>query len=275
MLSMTPVDLAGKTAIVTGASRGIGQAIAQSLAGAGANVVMTARQVESVAAAADSITATGTTGTVIGFGAHVVDEAAAQQCVDFAVERFGTLDILVNNAATNPAFGPVVHQDHARFVKTIDVNLWGPVLWTSLAVRAWMSAHGGAVVNIASVGAMTHEPGLGIYNTSKAALAYLTRQLALELSPTIRVNAVAPGVVRTRLAAALWENEEDETAVATASALGRIGEPTDVAGAVAFLVSDAASWVTGETLVVDGGLLLGDVQRFRLLNTAFESTAHE
>ncbi|MBJ7520560.1 MAG: SDR family oxidoreductase [Solirubrobacteraceae bacterium] len=247
---MAGLDLSGRTAIVTGASRGIGLAIAQALVDAGASVVLTSRKQE----AADEA-ASGLGERAVGFGAHAVDEEAAQKCVDFTIERFGSLDILVNNAGTNPAFGPVVDQDHGRFAKTFDVNLWAPVLWTGLAWRAWMQEHGGTVVNTASLGGLVVGPNLGVYHASKAALIHITKQLALELAPGVRVNAVAPGVVRTRLAEALWKEHED--AVAATTPLGRIGEPEDVASAVAFLASDAASWITGETLLMDGGQILG------------------
>ncbi|MFF4255393.1 SDR family oxidoreductase [Streptomyces sp. NPDC001663] len=253
---MAGVDLTGRTAVVTGASRGIGLAIAQAIAAAGGNVVLTSRSQEAADAAAAQVG-----GTAVGVGAHAIVEEAAQRCVDLTLERFGSLDILVNNAGTNPAFGPVIDQDHGRFAKTFDVNLWAPVLWTSLATRAWMGEHGGAVVNTASVGSMAFEANIGLYNASKAALIHLTKQLALELSPKVRVNAVAPGVVRTKLAEALWKDHEQ--AVSAATALGRIGEPADIASAVAFLVSDAASWITGETMVIDGGQLLGDALSFR------------
>ncbi|MET9411701.1 SDR family oxidoreductase [Streptomyces sp. NPDC002935] len=253
---MAGLDLSGRTAVVTGASRGIGLAIAQAIAAAGGNVVLTSRSQEAADAAAARVG-----GTAIGVGAHAVDEEAARRCVDLTLGRFGSLDILVNNVGTNPAFGPVIDQDHVRFAKTFDVNVWAPVLWTGLAVRAWMGEHGGAVVNTASVGGMTLEANIGLYNASKAALIHLTKQLALELSPKVRVNAVAPGVVRTKLAEALWKDHEQ--ALSAATALGRIGEPADIASAVAFLVSDAASWITGETMVIDGGQLLGDALPFR------------
>ncbi|MEU6559748.1 SDR family oxidoreductase [Nocardia nova] len=253
---MASTDLTGRTAIVTGASRGIGLATAQALAAAGANVVLTAREQASAEAAAAQVP-----GSAVGVGAHAVDEQAARACVDLALDRFGSLDILVNNAGTNPAFGPVTDQDHGRFAKVFDVNLWAPIMWTSLAAKAWMSEHGGAVVNTASIGGMGFEANLGLYNASKAALIHLTKQMALELSPTVRVNAVAPGVVRTKLAEALWR--EHETAVAQATALERIGEPEDIGAAIAFLVSDAASWVTGEVMVLDGGQRLGHPAAFR------------
>lgn len=252
---MSP-DLSGRTAVITGASRGIGLAIAQQLADAGANVVLTSRKQESADAAAAQVG-----GGAIGVAAHAVDEDAAKRCVDLTLDRFGSIDILVNNAGTNPAYGPLIEQDHARFAKTFEVNLWAPLLWTSLAVKAWMAEHGGAVVNTASIGGLHQSPNMGMYNTTKAALIHVTKQLALELSPRVRVNAICPGVVRTRLAEALWKDHEQ--ALSASTALGRIGEPADVASAVAFLVSDQASWITGETLVIDGGQLLGNALMFR------------
>ena len=253
------VDLTGRTAIVTGASRGIGLAIAQQLADAGANVVITSRKQESADEAAAQIGA-----KALGVGAHAVEEDAAKRCVDLTLNHFGGIDILVNNAGTNPAYGPLIDQDHARYAKTFDVNLWAPLLWTSLAVKAWMAEHGGAVVNMASIGGMHQSPYMGMYNATKAALIHVTKQLALELSPRVRVNAVCPGVVRTRLAEALWKDHEQ--ALSASTALGRIGEPADVAAAVAFLVSDEASWITGESLVLDGGQLLGNALMFRAGN---------
>ena len=253
---MSSLDLTGRTAIITGASRGIGLAISQQLAAAGANVVLTARKQEAADAAAAQVGE-----NALGVGAHAVDEDAARRCLELTLQRFGSIDILVNNAGTNPAYGPLIDQDHARFTKIFDVNLWAPLLWTALATKAWMGEHGGSVINTASVGALRHEAGLGLYNTTKAALVYLTKQLALELSPNIRVNAVAPGVVRTRLAEALWRDHEPR--VAASIALNRIGEPGDVAAAVVFLASEAAAWITGETIVIDGGLRLCDVRPYR------------
>jgi NAD(P)-dependent dehydrogenase (short-subunit alcohol dehydrogenase family) len=247
-------DLTGRTAIVTGASRGIGLAIAAALADAGANVVVTSRKRESAEPAAASLG----TDRVAAYAAHATDEQAATACVDFALERFGSVDILVNNAGTNPAFGPLLEQDHARFAKTVDTNVWAPILWTRLAWGAWMAEHGGVVIDTASLGGLAVSPNLGVYHVSKAALIHLTRQLALELAPAVRVNAVAPGVVRTRLSEALWKH--DEAHAARMTPLGRIGSPDDVAAAVAFLVSDGASWITGETLVIDGGQILRTAQ---------------
>ncbi|MBO0866670.1 MAG: SDR family oxidoreductase [Mycobacterium sp.] len=253
---MTGEDLTGRTAIITGASRGIGLAIAQRLAEAGANIVLTSRKQDSADSAAAQVG-----GDAVGVAAHAVDEDAARRCVDLTLDRFGSVDILVNNAGTNPAYGPLIEQDHGRFAKIFDVNLWAPLLWTSLVVKAWMGERGGVVVNTASVGGLHFGPNLGLYDTTKAALIHVTKQLALELSPRVRVNAICPGVVRTRLAEALWKEHEDP--LSATIALGRIGEPVDVAGAVAFLVSDAASWITGEAMVIDGGQLLGNALAFR------------
>jgi NAD(P)-dependent dehydrogenase (short-subunit alcohol dehydrogenase family) len=237
------MDLNGKTALVTGASRGIGRAAATCLADLGANVILTARTQEAADAAAEKI------GGAVGFAAHAADEDAARRCVDFAIQRFGSLDILVNNAGTNSAYGLLTEQQYSAFRKTIDVNLWAPIMWSSLAAQAWMSQHGGAIVNIASLGGLATEPKIGVYNASKAALIQFTRQSAVELAPTVRVNAVAPGVVRTKLSELLWR--EQEQSLTDTLPLARIGEPEDIGWAIAFLASDAAAWITGQTLVVD------------------------
>jgi NAD(P)-dependent dehydrogenase (short-subunit alcohol dehydrogenase family) len=156
---MPSTDLRGKTAIITGASRGIGLAAAQALAAAGANVVITSRKQDTADEAAAQIA-----GSALGVAAHAVDEDQARRCVDLALETFGTVDILVNNAGTNPAYGPMIQQDHARFAKVFDVDLWAPLLWTELATRAWMGEHGGSVINTASIGGLSHEAGVGLYN---------------------------------------------------------------------------------------------------------------
>jgi len=237
--------LHGRTAIVTGASRGIGLAIAEALLADGASVVITSRRdgAEQVAA--------GLGDRALGIRAHASDEAAAAGCIRVAIDRFGRLDILVNNAGTNPAFGPLVQVEQASFTKILEVNLLAPMLWSRLAWDAYMQEHGGVIINNASVGGLDVAPNLGAYNTAKAALIHLTRHLAVELAPNVRVNAIAPGVVRTRLAEALWK--EDEEAVAAVTPLRRIGEPADIGSAVAFLAGDGAAWITGATLVIDGG----------------------
>lgn len=253
--------LAGKTALVTGSTSGIGLAVARALARAGAKVMLNGSRPAADAEALRAELAVEAGVEVAYTTANLADPASARALVAATIAAFGSVDILINNAGTNPAYGPLIDQDHARFTKIFDVNLWAPLLWTSLVVKSWMGEHGGAIVNTASIGGLHQSPAMGMYNATKAALIHVTKQLALELSPRIRVNAIAPGVVRTRLAEALWKDHEDP--LASSIALGRIGEPVDVAGAVAFLVSDAASWITGETMVIDGGLLLGAAQGFQ------------
>lgn len=246
--------LAGRTALVTGASRGIGRAIALALAAEGANVVLSSRRQEGVDAVAAEVAERHPGVGVLARAAHVADAEQSAACVDAAVERFGSLDVLVNNAGTNPYFGPLIDIDLARAEKTVQVNQLALLSWTQLAWKASMAERGGVVVNLASIGGLATEPGIGFYNTTKAAVIHLTRQFGAELAPTVRVNAIAPGVVRTHLAKALWENHED--ALAAALPLGRIGEPDDIARAAVFLAGDDSSWMTGQTLVVDGGALV-------------------
>lgn len=245
-----PMDLRldGKVAVVTGGSRGIGLATASRFVEAGAAVMLTSRKPEGLEAAAASIG-----GDVAWFAANAGEPEQAAACIDETMARFGRVDILVNNAGTSPYFGPMLDLDLARAVKTVQVNQTAVLVWTQLVVKASMAEHGGSVVNVASIGGYSVEPWIGWYNVTKAAVIHLTRQLAGELGP-VRVNAIAPGLVRTDLARALWENGED--AVARRLPLGRIGEPDDVATAVLFLASDAARWITGHTLVVDGGALV-------------------
>ena len=243
--------LDGKVALVTGGSRGIGRAVGERLAGAGARVMLSARKAEALEDAAAALAATGADVDV--FPANAGDPEAADACVSATLSRFGGLDVLVNNAATNPYMGRTVEIDRARAEKTLSVNLQGPLVWTQCAAKLAMDEHGGAVVNVASIGGLSVEAGIGWYNVTKAALIHLTRQLAWELGPAVRVNAVAPGLVKTDFARALWEPGGD--AVARRLPLKRIGEPDDVARVVLFLVSEAASWMTGTTVVVDGGAM--------------------
>ncbi len=247
---MTDVSLHGKTAVVTGASRGIGAAIAASYAAAGANVMLSSRKADAL----DEVAATIPGGNVATFAANAGEPEQAEACIQATVDRFGVVDILVNNAATNPYMGPSIDIDLGRYDKTLQVNLRGPLVWTQAAWQASMRARGGVVINVASIGGIRGEPGIGIYNTSKAALIHLTETLAAELAPGVRVNALAPGLVKTYFARALWEPAED--AVAARIPLRRLGEPEDIAHAALFLASDLASWITGHTLVVDGGALV-------------------
>jgi NAD(P)-dependent dehydrogenase (short-subunit alcohol dehydrogenase family) len=241
--------LDGKVALVTGASRGIGLAIAHRFAEAGASVMISSRKPDALEAAASELA--GLDGEVDWHAAHAGRPEDAEACVAAAIARFGALDILVNNAATNPHFGPMIEVGRAQALKTVEVNQLGVLTWCQAAHRASFGEHGGSILNIASVGGLGPEPGIGWYNATKAAVVHVTRQLAYELAPNVRVNALAPGLVRTHFARALWEPHEE--LVTAHIPLRRIGEPDDIAAAALFLVSDAASWITGEVLVVDGG----------------------
>jgi NAD(P)-dependent dehydrogenase (short-subunit alcohol dehydrogenase family) len=243
------ISMDGKVALVTGASRGIGKAIAAGLAGAGASVMLSSRKVEALEAAADEIRATGARGEVAVRAAHVGRVEDAEATVAATVERFGRLDVLVNNAATNPHYGATLDVEPAAFDKTIEVNLRGPLFWSKYAHAAF-GEQGGVIVNIASVGGMRAEFGLGVYNLTKAALIHMTRQLAFELGPT-RVVCIAPGLVKTDFAAVLVDNFGEELSARLPTK--RLGEPEDIANMAVFLASDAAAWITGETFVVDGG----------------------
>ena len=245
----------GRVAIVTGASRGIGLATAIELAKSGAaGVAITSRRSENVEAAAEAMVAAGVdVDSVLPLAARADVDEDAQRAVDETIERFGAVDILVNNAGTNPSGGPIMQVDMAAIDKTWAVNQRAPLVWSRVAYAAWMQENGGCIVNVASVGGIRPAPVLGAYNVSKAALIHLTHQLAMELAPGVRVNAVAPGVVKTRLSELLWS--ADESAAAAMHPLNAIGTPEDVASAITYLCSDRASWLTGVVLPVDGGVV--------------------
>jgi NAD(P)-dependent dehydrogenase (short-subunit alcohol dehydrogenase family) len=244
------ISLKGKVALVTGASRGIGKAIATAYTGAGAAVMLSSRKQDALEAAAGEMD-----GQTAVFAANAGEPDQIEACVAATVERFGRIDILVNNAATNPYMGRPIDIDLPRFDKTWQVNYRGPVVWIQEAWKASMSEHGGVILNISSVGGLSVEPAIGHYNVTKAALLHLTRTMAADLAPGVRVNSIAPGLIKTDFARALWEPGEE--AIASRIALKRIGVPEDIAQAATFLASDMASWITGQTLVVDGGALLG------------------
>ena len=245
--------LDGKVALVTGASRGIGREIAATFAAAGADVMLSSRKPEALDEAVRSIEDRAA-GRLDVFAANAGDPAAAAGCVAATVERFGRVDILVNNAATNPYLGPMIDIDLPRLDKTHDVNLRGPFVCIQECCQASMRDHGGVIVNISSIGGLSVETSIGHYNVTKAALIHLTKSLAKDLAPAVRVNAICPGLVKTDMARALWESNEDQ--VAQMVPMQRLGEPSDIASAALFLASDAASWITGTALVVDGGMLL-------------------
>jgi NAD(P)-dependent dehydrogenase (short-subunit alcohol dehydrogenase family) len=242
----------GRVAVVTGASRGIGLAIAERLVAEGARVCLTARGADDLAAA---VKALGGDGHAIGVAGKADDPEHRTAALDATVAAFGRIDVLVNNTGINPVFGASTEVSTEAAAKILGVNVLAALAWTEQARQAGLGEHdGAAVVNVASIAGLRPAPGLGIYGVSKAALIQLTGQLAIELAPRIRVNAVAPAVVKTRFASALYEGRED--AVSASYPMGRLGEPADVAGAVAFLAGSDAGWVTGQTLVIDGGLLL-------------------
>jgi len=244
------ISLAGKTAIVTGASKGIGKAIACQFAASGANVMLNSRKQDQLEVAADELRDAGAVGEVSVFAGNAGEADVAASCVAATIERFGGLDILVNNAATNPYYGVTLGIDGGQFDKTVAVNLHGPLRWTREAWQQAFEARPGVVVNVASVGGLRTEQGLGVYNLTKAALIHLTRQLALELAPS-RVVGVAPGLVETDFASVLVETFGADLAARMPT--GRLGQPDDIANLVTFLASDRAAWITGETYVIDGG----------------------
>jgi NAD(P)-dependent dehydrogenase (short-subunit alcohol dehydrogenase family) len=243
--------LKDRVAIVTGASRGIGLGIAAELVQQGARVCVTARGREALDAAVAEL---GGPDVAIAVAGKADDAGHQEEAVASTIEAFGRLDMLVNNTGINPVYGPLADIDAAAAAKILAVNVLAPLAWTRRARDAWMGEHGGSVVNVASVAGLRASPGLGMYGISKAALIRMTVELAVELGPRIRVNAVAPAVVKTKFATVLYEGKEEQ--VSAAYPLKRLGVPEDIAGAVAFLLSDQASWITGQTLVLDGGVTL-------------------
>ncbi|MFC4505308.1 MULTISPECIES: SDR family oxidoreductase [Streptomyces] len=237
-------DLRGRAAVVTGATRGIGRAVARALADAGARVCVSARD-------ADEVRRTAAELDGVGLAGSVADTDHLRELTDLCLSAFGRLDILVNNAATNQPYGTLMDADALVWRDAFTVNVEAPLRLTQHAWHGWMREHGGSVVNICTEGAGHVGPGVGAYGTSKAALLHLTQQLAGELGPGVRVNSVSPGLVRTEMARFVWEPGEKD--IAAGLPLGRIGEPEDVAQAVLWLCSDAAGWITGADLLVDGG----------------------
>lgn len=249
------ISVNGKVAIVTGGSRGIGLETARTMLNSGLEgVVITSRRPESIEAAVDELTSSGISADrILGLAARADSDDAAGETVMKTIERFGAADILVNNAGTNPSGGSLMDVDLGAIDKTWAVNQRAPLVWSRAAYHGWMKEHGGVIVNVASVGGIRPAPILGAYNISKAALIHMTHQMAFELAPGVRVNAVAPGVVKTKLSELLWVH--DESTAASVHPLNRLGETTDVASAITYLCSDQGSWLTGVVLPVDGGVI--------------------
>ena len=250
MVAAMDIRLDGKTALITGGSRGIGKAIATAFASSGAEVMITSRKADACESAAEEIGhgcvwEAGNTGNL--------DDA--ERVIDACLDRLGGVDILVNNAATNPYAGPTIDVDLGRWEKTLQVNLTAPLFWSQMVWQRHMKANGGVILNISSVGGLTTSSVLGVYDVTKAALIHLTQQLAPELAPGVRVNAICPGLIKTDFARLLWEGERGDQ-VAQSYPLGRLGEVDDIAGAAVYLAADTGSWITGQTLVLDGGGLV-------------------
>lgn len=238
-----------RVAIVTGGSRGIGLAAAQLLVAEGARVTITGRGGDALAQAATTLGDSG-----LACAGDAGDEAHARATIEQTLQRFGRLDVLVNNVAHVPPASSLLTQSLDELDAAYRMNVRAPLMWTRLACEAALSARGGSIVNVATLAGLTLHPGMGAYGASKAALIHLTRYLAAECGPRIRVNAVAPGLVRTEQSRSAWDGAEDR--IGASLPAGRIGEPGDVAAAIAFLADERNAWLTGETLVVDGGALV-------------------
>ena len=253
-MAIANFSLEGKVALVAGGSRGIGEYSALAMAEAGADVVVSSRKLPELEQVAEKIKATGRKGLAIQAQMAKLEESKA--LVDQVMKEFGRIDILMNNAGTNPYYGPIIDAEEWAWDTTFNVNLKGPFLLSQLVARIMRDQGGGSIVNTASVGGMRPGENQGIYSTTKAAMIMLTMVMAKEWGQFgIRVNAVAPGVIKTRLSEALWQDPARGEAAAKRTAVGRLGEPWDVATAVLFLASDASSYITGETIIIDGGVL--------------------
>jgi NAD(P)-dependent dehydrogenase (short-subunit alcohol dehydrogenase family) len=250
---MTAFDLTDKVAIITGGSRGIGREIALALAEAGASVVVASRKQEGVDDVAAEIERRG--GTALAIAAHMGQEEAVTRLVEQTVEAFGGVDIAVNNAGTNPHFGPLVTATAAQWDKIMEVNLRGAFLLCQRVIPVMQEQGRGKIINVASIAGVKPQPAMGIYSVSKAGMIMLTQVLAQELGPfNIQVNALAPGVIKTRFSSVLWQTPSIAEAIEEHTPLGRLGEVEDVVGAALYLASPLSDYVTGAVLLIDGGM---------------------
>ncbi|HEY0781898.1 MAG TPA: glucose 1-dehydrogenase [Thermoanaerobaculia bacterium] len=245
-----------RVAVVTGASRGIGEAIALTFAAAGAKLVLASRKLDSLSSVAEKIRARG--GDALPVACHTGHEDEVQALAARAKEAFGGVDVLVNNAATSPHFGPLLAAEGSHWDKTFEVNVKGYVNATKACVPLFRERGGGAIVNVASVAGLVPHNGLGVYGVTKAAVLMLTRTLAAELAPDhIRVNALAPGLIETKFSEALWSSPEARERALAAIPQHRLGPTDDLTGAALYFASDASRFTTGSVLVIDGGQTLG------------------
>ncbi len=248
-------DLAGKAAIVTGSSRGIGRAIAEEMAGHGARLVISSRDQAACDSVADAINARHGPGTAIAVAASIASRPALEALVAAARQAFGRIDILVCNAASNPHYGSLDGISDEQFRKIFDNNILSTHWLIQLVLPEMKARRDGAIVVVSSIGALKGSPVIGAYNISKAADLQLVRNYAVELGGSnIRINAIAPGIVKTDFARALWENPAAHDAAVRMTPLGRLGDPRDIAGAAVFLAAPASAWMTGQTIVIDGGV---------------------
>jgi NAD(P)-dependent dehydrogenase (short-subunit alcohol dehydrogenase family) len=256
MTTQPNFNLTGKVALITGASRGIGQAIAETYAAAGAKVVLASRKQEGLDAVAAVIRENG--GEALPIAAHTGDLEAVQHLVDQAIAAYGGIDIVVNNAATNPHFGHILSAEDSHWDKILDVNVKGYFRVAKICAESMKERGGGKIINMASIAGLEPQPMMGVYSVSKAAVLMLTQVLAAELAQfNIQVNAIAPGFVKTKFSAALWQNPAINEAVIKSIPQGRMAEPQELTGIALYLASDASSFTTGATFLIDGGQRVG------------------
>ena len=247
------LSLAKKTAIVSGGSKGIGKAIAMKLAQAGANVVICSRKKENLDSAVNEAESNGL--TLIPIECNTSNNESIQSVVDHTLEKFNGVDILVNNAAANPYYGPILNSEDSHWDKIFDVNVKGYFNFAKACSKTMIANNSGKIINVASIAAKTPLEGLGVYNISKAAVVMLTKVLAKELGEyNINVNTLAPGLIKTDFSKALWENEETHNKIVKSIPQGKMGSPDDISGMALYLASEASDFVTGSIFTVDGGI---------------------